>query len=43
LARLLSLIVLGDWVSYYLASLRGVDPWTIPAIDELKQRLRIAP
>ena len=39
LARLLSLIVLGDWVSYYLAALRGVDPWTIPAIDELKQRL----
>ena len=40
LARLLSLIVLGDWVSYYLASLRGMDPWCIPAIDELKRRLR---
>lgn len=40
LARLLSLIYLGDWVSYYLALLRGVDPWPVPAIEEVKRRLR---
>ena len=42
LARLLSLIYLGDWVSYYLALLRGVDPWPVPAIEEVKRRLRAA-
>ena len=40
LARLFSLVVLGDWMSYYLASLRGVDPRAVPSIDELKRRLR---
>lgn len=39
LGRLLSLIYLGDWVSYYLALLRGVDPWPVPVIDRLKRRL----
>jgi glucose/mannose-6-phosphate isomerase len=39
LGRLLSLIYLGAWVSYYLALLRGVDPWPVPVIDRLKQRL----
>jgi glucose/mannose-6-phosphate isomerase len=39
LGRLLSLIYLGDWVSYYLALLRGVDPWPVPIIDRLKRRL----
>jgi len=44
LGRLLSLIYLGDWVSYYLALLRGVDPWPVPVIDRLKRRLaRSAP
>ncbi len=43
LTRLLSLIVLGDWASYYLAALRGVDPRTIPVIDELKRRLSASP
>jgi glucose/mannose-6-phosphate isomerase len=41
-AHLLSLIYLGDWVSYYLALLRGVDPWSVPALSEVKRRLREA-
>ncbi len=40
LARLLSLAYLGAWTSYYLAVLRGVDPWTVPLLDELKRRMR---
>ena len=40
LARLLSLIYLGDWVSYYLALLRGADPWAVPVLEEVKRRLR---
>ncbi len=39
LARMLSLVHLGDWVSFYLALLRGVDPTPIPLIDRLKERL----
>ena len=40
LARLLSLAYLGQWMSYYLALLRGVDPWAVPLLDELKRRMR---
>ena len=40
LARLLSLISLGQWTSYYLALLHGVDPWVVPMLDEVKRRLR---
>ncbi|MGH7356157.1 MAG: bifunctional phosphoglucose/phosphomannose isomerase [Candidatus Rokuibacteriota bacterium] len=40
LTRLLSLTYLGQWVAYYLAVLRGVDPWTVPLLDEMKRRLR---
>jgi glucose/mannose-6-phosphate isomerase len=40
LARLLSLTYLGQWTSYYLGILRGVDPWTVPTLDEVKRRLR---
>jgi glucose/mannose-6-phosphate isomerase len=40
LARLLSLTYLGQWTSYYLGVLRGVDPWTVPTLDEIKRRLR---
>lgn len=43
LARILSLAYLGQWVSYYVALLRGVDPWAIPVLDELKARMRAAP
>jgi glucose/mannose-6-phosphate isomerase len=39
LARLLSLLYLGQWVSYYAAMLRDTDPWPVPMLTELKQRL----
>jgi glucose/mannose-6-phosphate isomerase len=39
LERLLSLILLGDLVSIYVAVLRGADPIDIPAIDTLKARM----
>ncbi|HXH83074.1 MAG TPA: SIS domain-containing protein, partial [Candidatus Tectomicrobia bacterium] len=39
LARLLSLAYLGQWTSVYLGLLNGVDPWTVPRLDELKQRM----
>jgi glucose/mannose-6-phosphate isomerase len=37
--RLVSLILLGDLVSLYLAVLRGEDPAAIPPIDQLKAAL----
>jgi glucose/mannose-6-phosphate isomerase len=40
LARLLSLILLGDVTSVYLAYLRGVDPTPVRAIDTLKAQMR---
>ena len=39
LARLFSLLYAGDFTSYYLALLRGVDPKPVEAIDRLKDRL----
>ncbi|MCK4437160.1 bifunctional phosphoglucose/phosphomannose isomerase [bacterium] len=39
LARMFSLIYLGDWVSFYLAILQGVDPTVIRPIDLLKKKL----
>jgi glucose/mannose-6-phosphate isomerase len=39
LAQMLSSIYLGDWVSFYLALLYGVDPTPISAIDDLKKQL----
>jgi glucose/mannose-6-phosphate isomerase len=39
LARVLSLIQLGDWVSLYLAVLAGVDPTRLEKIDRLKTTL----
>lgn len=39
LARMLSMICLGDWVSLYLAYLRGIDPTPIELIDALKSEL----
>jgi glucose/mannose-6-phosphate isomerase len=41
LARLLSLAYVGQWTSYYLAILRGLDPWTVPLLDELKRRMHV--
>jgi glucose/mannose-6-phosphate isomerase len=37
--RLVSLVLLGDLVSLYMAVLRGVDPTAVEAIDHLKQAL----
>ncbi len=37
--RVLSLVLLGDLVSVYLAVLRGVDPTPVDVIDQLKAEL----
>jgi glucose/mannose-6-phosphate isomerase len=37
--RVISLVLLGDLVSIYLAALRGVDPGPVPVIEELKAGL----
>ena len=37
--RVMSLVLLGDLVSLYLAVLRGVDPTPVRVIDQLKDRL----
>ena len=37
--RALSLVLLGDIVSIYLAALSGEDPTPVVSIDQLKQRL----
>jgi glucose/mannose-6-phosphate isomerase len=37
--RVISLVLLGDLVSIYLAALRGVDPGPVPVLDELKDAL----
>lgn len=39
LARISSLVLLGDWVSYYAAVLRGVDPTPIRPIETFKEYL----
>ncbi len=39
LARMFSLIYLGDWVSYYLAIMNGIDPTPVKIIDYLKNEL----
>lgn len=39
LARMFSLIHLGDWVSFYLAMLNGIDPTPVKVIDYLKWEL----
>ena len=43
LERVLSLVLLGDLVSIYLAVLRGVDPCPVDVIDRLKEELRGLP
>lgn len=40
LAVLLSMIMVGDFTSTYLAILRGVDPMPVPVLTDLKARLR---
>ena len=39
LSQIMSTILLGDYVSYYLAILNGVDPSPVKAIEGLKERL----
>jgi len=39
LKHIMSLVLLGDWVSFYLAMLNGIDPSPIPEINLLKERL----
>jgi glucose/mannose-6-phosphate isomerase len=39
LARMLSLIQLGDWTSLYLALIRNIDPTPVRLIERLKQGL----
>lgn len=39
LARLFSLLYLGDFVSYYLALAKGMDPTPVASIDSLKKAL----
>jgi glucose/mannose-6-phosphate isomerase len=39
LARLVSLVYLGQWVSYYVAMLGATDPWPVPMLTEVKRRL----
>ena len=39
LERLISLVLLGDLVSLYLAILRGVDPTPVAVIEQLKTDL----
>ena len=43
LARLFSLIYYGDFVSFYLAILAGVDPTPVEPIDILKRELKAIP
>ncbi|MCX8126544.1 MAG: hypothetical protein N3E40_05350 [Dehalococcoidia bacterium] len=39
MSHMMSLIYLGDWASYYLAMLNGVDPSPVDRITYLKKRL----
>ena len=39
LARLMSSVLLGDFVSVYLAIRRGIDPTPVIAVEQLKRRL----
>lgn len=39
LAQMMSLVLFGDYVSFYLALLNGVDPTPVRPIDYLKKRL----
>ncbi|MEW6731047.1 MAG: bifunctional phosphoglucose/phosphomannose isomerase [Acidobacteriota bacterium] len=43
LARLFSLIYMGDWVSLYLALLSSIDPTPVRSIVEIKRLLRELP
>jgi glucose/mannose-6-phosphate isomerase len=40
LAQLLDLVIFGDFLSLHLAAQEGIDPGPVPALDEVKGRLR---
>ena len=42
LARLAQQVVWGDYLSFYLAMLRGVDPTPVASLDEFKRRMTAA-
>ena len=42
-ARAFSMVAFGDWVSYYAALARGVDPIPVERIGELKRRMGMTP
>ncbi len=42
LSRLLEAVLLGDYVSYYLAVMSGVDPMPTTSLDNIKQEIRRA-
>ena len=39
LARIISLVYFGDYLSYYLSIINKIDPTPIPAIDYLKAQI----
>ena len=39
LSKMIYTLYLGDFASYYLSILRGIDPSPVPIIDELKEKL----
>ncbi len=43
LAQLFDLILFGDFVSFHMAALSGIDPGPVPILDELKAQLATAP
>jgi glucose/mannose-6-phosphate isomerase len=40
---MISLVLLGDLVSLYVAVLRGIDPTPVTVIEDLKARLAATP
>lgn len=40
LAQLLDLVLVGDFTSVYLAMQEGIDPGPVPALDDIKARLK---
>jgi len=43
LAQVMGLMLLGDYVSYYLALLYGTNPYPIPAVDQFKAKMGAPP
>ncbi len=38
--KVFSIMLLGDWISYYLALQQRVDPWAVDVINEFKKQLK---